>query len=176
MGTMEPQQMNPRFISPNAVLIEVIVTANGGNTPNSTPFADQQQLVNRPIVAIEAFCDLDIQFSPFNAGVPVIPRAALRAAFLNIQRSGKLSANGADGLYYKYIPLTRLRTNFALDATITPVPTSNPNLFQVKPMFFSWPDSAIVFPTTISMGLIASWSVPLLVHYLLEKESPARYM
>lgn len=166
---------NPRFISPNATMIEVIITANGGNTPSSTPFADQQQLVNRPIVAIEAFCDTDMAFSPFNAGVPVIPAAALKSAFLNVQRSGKLSTTGKDGLYYRYIPLTRLRVMFNNDTALTPLASSARDLFQVNPMFFSWPDSAIMFPTSTSMGASATWSVPLLIHYLLENEEIAPY-
>jgi len=164
---------NPRFISPNCVMIEVILTANGGNVPNSTTFAEQQQLVNRPIVAIEVFNSTDMTYSPISSGVPVIPPSIMNCGFLNIQRSGG-HVGAKDGLYYKLIPLSRLRSMINFNSAINPQSSSTPNLYQVKPMFFSWPDSTITFPTSVAMG-VARWSVPILVHYLLQGENSHPY-
>jgi len=168
-------QMNPRFISPNAVLVEVIITASGGFTPSVSPFVDQQQLIGRPIVAIESFCDLDIKFSPYNANIKVIPKDAFKSMFVNIHRSGKLAPGQKDGVFYKYIPLARLRTNYVNDSNQTPLPSSAMDIFQVKPMFFQWVDSNVAAPTPVSMGADAAWSVPFLIHYLMPEEDRTMY-
>lgn len=160
------------FFAPQSIMIEVILTPSGGNTVASTPFKEQQQLLNRPIIGIEAFCAVDMTYSPLSSGVPVIPVALFNAAFLNIQRAPSKISDA--GLWYKYIPLTRLR-NVKNDYTgLNPSPSSAQGVFLVKPMQFQWPDSNISFPTPVSQGAV--YSVPLLVHYLLEHEDITPYM
>jgi len=167
--------MNIKFISPNAVMIEVLVTAQSGNTPTQITFVEQQLLLNRPIVAIEAFCDQDFPYSPLSAGVPVIPVAAFNKAFVQINRLGNKASGNQAGLYYKNLPLCMLRRVQNNYTGLTPSTSFTRELFQVKPMFVSWPDSQIAFPTAAAMST-PSFSIPFLVHFLLPSEDPAPYM
>lgn len=165
--------MSSFFVSPNAIMIEVLITPSGGNTVSMTPFNEQQQLLNRPIVAIQAFCNLDMTYSPLSSGVPVIPVALFNAAFIEINRAGNKASSGKAGLYYKRIPLSAMRNMQNNYSGLNPSPSFSRDLFRVKPMYFQWPDSNIVFPTSIAQAAV--YSVPLLIHYLLEGEDPTPY-
>lgn len=160
------------FYSPQSIMIEVILTPSGGLTSASTPFKDQQQLLGRPIIGIEAFCATDLTYSPLSSGVAVIPVAMFNAAFLNIQRAP--SPHSTSGLWYKYLPLSRLRSVKNDYTGLNPSASSSQGVFLVKPMHFQWPDSNISFPTPIAQAAV--YSVPLLVHYLLEHEDVGPYM
>jgi len=158
-------------------MIEVIITASGGFTVAATPFGEQQQLLNRPIVAIETFCAEDMAYSPLSAGVPVIPVALFNAAFIDIMRSGD-KWHGKEGqragLWYKNVPLSTMRRVRSNYTGLNPSPSGVMDLFRVKPMFFQWPDTQIKFPT--SQAQAGTYSVPFQVHFLLEGEDPTPYM
>lgn len=162
------------FISPNAVMIEVLISPSSGFTAGSTPFSEQQQLLNRPIVAIEAFCATDIPFSALSANVPVIPVALFNAAFLQINRAGNKDSTGKAGLYFKNLPLSMMRRVQNNYTGLNPSASFSQDLFRVKPMYFQWPDSQVFFPSPQAQSQI--YSVPFLVHYLLENEDPKPYM
>ena len=160
------------FISPNAVMVEVLITASSGTTPGQTSFPEQQLLIDRPIVAIEAFCSMDFATSPLSANVPVIPVALFNSCFIQIMRSGNKASNQDAGLYFKNLPLSRLRYVQNNYTALNPSPSFSPGLFMVKPMFVQWPDTQIIFPTPQAMG-VPQYSIPFLVHFLLPNEAKA---
>lgn len=157
------------FCSPNTIMIEVLINPSGGNTVNKTPFNEQQQLLNCPIVAIESFCNSDIAYSPFSSNVPVITPTLFKSAYLELTRlpNAKLSPAPA-GTYYKNMPLATLRR---IQGTTNP---SVFELFRVNPMYIQWPDSSILFPTSVAQDQI--YSIPFLIHYLLPNQNPVPFL
>lgn len=164
------------FISPNFLMIEVILTPSSGTTVAITPFLEQQQLLNRPIVAIETFSNLDMTYSPLSSNVLVIPVAMFNAASLSINRAGNQAKGpGAKtGLYYKNMPLSMLRRMRNNYTGLNPSPSNGAELFRCQPMFIQWPDSTINFNTPVAQAAI--YSVPIGIHYLLEGQDPTPYI
>jgi hypothetical protein len=159
------------FFAPQSVMIEVLIKPSGGNTVTQTPFTEQQQLLNRPIIGIESYCATDMTNSPLSSGVAVIPVALFLGAFLNIQRAPMAGSDA--GLWYKNIPLSRLRAVKNDYTALNPSASSAQGVFLVKPMSFQWPDSNVSFPTSLAQA--APYSVPFLCHYLLEHEDTHPY-
>jgi len=162
------------FVSPNAVMIEVLINASSGQTATQTSFLEQQLLLNRPIVAIEAFCDQDFPNSPLSAGVPVIPVALFNKAFIQINRTGNAASRGEAGLYFKNLPLCMLRRVQNNYTGLNPSVSFAREIFRVKPMFVQWPDSQVCFPTPATQS-VPVYSVPFLIHFLLPGEDPTKY-
>ena len=164
------------FVSPNCVMIEVLINPSSGQTVNNTPFTEQQQLLNRPIVAIEAFCQEDFIFSPLSSNIQVIPASLFNLAFLQINRTGNQMSKGKAGLYYKNVPLCALRRtqNNSTNPTAGQSSSFVRELFRVNPMFIQWPDSQVCFPTP--SGQTQIYSVPFLIHYLLEGQDIGPYL
>ena len=157
-------------------MIEVIISPSSGNTVAATPFLEQQQLLNRKVVAIETFCAEDMAYSPLSSGVPIIPVALFNAGFMSIMRAGD-KGHGNEGqragLWYKNMPLSSLRRVQNNYTGLNPSGSFSRELFRTKPMYFQWPDTTINFPTTQTQA--ATYSVPFLVHFLLEGEDPRPY-
>jgi hypothetical protein len=155
-------------IQPQTIMIECVINANGGNTSAINPFAQQDQLIGRPIIALEVFSALDMPFSPVGSNLPVIPQALFPFAFLNIQRSGVQPL--VSGQWFKYLPLANLRHVFN--------PTVNCSAcldkFMCDPMTIQWPDSNIAFPTSTTQSL-QQYSVPIMVTYLLQQQDTEPY-
>ena len=160
------------------MMIEVIINPSGGATVAQTPFLEQQQLLNRPIVAIEAFCSQDFAYSPLSSGIAVVPPLIFNASFLQLMRAGEETAHGKEGqkagLWYKNIPMPVLRRVQNGYTGATPSASFTRDLFRVKPMFLQWPDSLIVIPTSQTQA--APYSFPFLVHFLLKGEDTRPYM
>lgn len=156
-----------QFISPQQVLIECKITPTGANTTALNPFDEQDYLIRRPIVAIQAFSASDMPNSPLGGKLPVIPDALFPYAFLNINRSGDGPIKA--GVWYKNIPLCALRNIWNNSIGLA----SNLDKFRVDPMTMQWRDSNIAFPTSQLQGAI--YSVPLLIDFLLPEQDPDQY-
>lgn len=153
------------FRSPNAVMIEVLVTPSNGLTPSVTVFQEQQQLIGRPIVAIETFSDMDLKYSPLSSGISVLPVALFNQATLNLMRAPSPESSNEPGLFYKNVPLSSLRRVQNNYTGLTVSPSGARDIFEVVPMFLQWPDSQIMFSTPAAQA--ATFSIPFLVHYML---------
>ena len=158
---------NYQFISPQQVLIECKLVANGANTSALNPFDEQDYLIRRPIVAIQAFTASDMPNSPLGGKLPVIPDALFPYAFLNINRSGY--DNIVAGAWYKWIPLCSLRNIWNNSLNVA----ANLDKFRVDPMTIQWRDTNIAFPTPQLQA--QTYSVPLLIDFLLPEQDADEY-
>lgn len=159
--------LDNQLIRPQEILIECVIKPQGGFTINQNPFSEQDYLINRPIIGIQAFCDADILFSPLGSNLPVIPAGLMPSAFLNIQRSGIGPIKA--GQWFKWIPLCSLRNQWSATVPVS----SCWDAFRVDPMIMQWRDSNIAFPVPAAQG--QQYSVPLLITYLLEQQDPTPY-
>ena len=155
------------LIIPQQVLIECVLTPNGGNTLATNPFDEQNYLMNRPIIGLQVFSASDLAFSPLGKKLAVIPDALLPYAFMNIQRAGTDAAKA--GQWYKNIPLCTMRNVFNLSSACS----ANLDMFRVEPMQIQWRDTNISFPT--SQRQDAPYSVPILVTFLLQNQDTKLY-
>lgn len=130
------------FIAPNSLLIECIIKSSNGNTVVSNPFGTQEQLFNRKVVAIEAFCDLDCLQSPISSGTNVIPATLFNTAYLSLYSA---AASETSGLIYNQVPLCsmrRVQNQFTNAVAITPSYTRD--LFRIKPTEITWSQKSFV--------------------------------
>jgi hypothetical protein len=153
------------LITPNIIMVELILEPSGANTlPVKTRFPEQPQLINRPIISIQALCATDLAFGP-TTGLAVIPDAAFPQGWLNVQRAG--NAYSKAGTWFKYVPLTLLRNVMATAASGV---SGSLDKFRIDPCFFQWNDTNLNFPPGIASA--QALCVPFLFEYLLEDQDP----
>jgi len=155
------------LIIPQQVMIECVLTPNGGSTLATNPFDEQNYLMNRPIIALQVMCATDLAFSPLGKKLPVIPAALFPYAFMNIQRAGTDAAKA--GQWYKNIPLCAMRNILNYISQ----PSGNFDMFRVEPMQIQWRDTNISFPTP--QALDQPYSVPILITFLLQSQDAELY-
>jgi hypothetical protein len=164
----------PVFISPNAQLIECIISPSNGTTQNDNPFGTQMQLLNRKIVAIETFSQQDFTTSPISTSNPVIPDQVFNNAFLTLYTAAiqhhDAKANRdilirPEGLYYDLLPFAMLRRVGNAQAAGSPGPLTSfsRDLFVMRPTELSWVKCRVKIPTPVT--ITQTYSAVFLVHY-----------
>jgi hypothetical protein len=156
-----------QLVAPQQVLIECIITPQGGQSIAQNPFNEQEYLVGRPIIGLQVFCASDMVNSPLSAHLPVIPDALMPFAFLNIQRAG----NGPvkSGVWYKWLPLVYLRNLYNPNGQVS----GCLDQWRCDPMTIQWRDTNIAFPTSTAQG--NTYSVPILVTFLMPQQDADQY-
>lgn len=168
------------FISPNSLVVSVLLNPSGGNTLASTIFPTQQELQNRKIIAIETFCNLDIQNDPLNPGIGVVPYAIFRNAFLTLYTSMPPTNPAAKpsmqqpGLFYDKVPFASLRRVQNNDTSLTPLPSFSRDIFRIRPTELAFNKCKIEFPTSVTQA--AQYSAVFVFHYLDIDDTGAAYM
>lgn len=171
--------MNNTFVSPNSLMLSVPITPSAGFTLSSSIFQPQQELQNRKIIAIEAYCDLDIEFDPLNPNTPVLPYAAFRNAYLTLYTSLPPVNAGSGGLqqpglFYDKIPLVSLRRVQNNDTALTPLPSFAQDIFRIRPTNLAFQKCKVEFPTPISLAEVSS--AIFMFHYLDLGDSGEKWM
>ncbi len=159
--------LDNQLIKPQQILIECVINPQGGTTINQNPFSEQDYLIGRPIIGIQADCDADMAFSPLGKNLPVIPAALFPYAFMNIQRSGVGPIKA--GQWFKWVPMCSMRNQWNTAVSVS----GCFDAFRFDPMIIQWRDTNIAFPVPAAQG--GAYSVPLLVTYLLEQQDPTPY-
>lgn len=158
---------NSELVQPQQIMIECKIIPNGINTSALNPFDEQDYLIGRSIIGIQAFSASDVPNSPLASKLPVIPDALFPFAFLNINRSGQPGIKA--GVWYKYLPLVSLRHVYNPAVVLG----SNLDMFRCDPMTMQWRDSNIAFPTSTAQA--TTYSVPLLVTFILPQQDENQY-
>jgi hypothetical protein len=158
------------FLSPNVKAVSVLLTPSSNNTMASYTFPTQQDLENRKIVAIEAFCGgVDVLYDPLNSGVQVMGIDLFQSAFLTLYTAAVTNPlmNGGQqqaGLFYDKIPLPRLRMVQNSYAQALPAPSNSGGPFIIRPTEISFTKSKVEFPTNVP--LTTQKTATFLFHYL----------
>ena len=150
------------FVSPNFLIVEVVINPSGGNTMTKNPIQQQQQLDNRKIIAIETWAAQDVNYSPISSNNAIIANTIFFNSFLTLYRAAVPGVQ--EGLYYDNMPLPMLRRTINQAIATTPVNSSTQDLFRMRPAEISWTKSYISIPNSQALGAVQS--VILGVHYL----------
>ncbi len=161
------------FISPNTLMVECAINPSNNTTQNQNIFGVQQQLMNRKVVAIEAFNSLDLAYSGISTANPVLSPTLFNNCTVSFYTASIWDSKGAlvrpEGLYYDRLPLASLRrlNNYFVNPVL-PSPTNNSNsnaLFRIRPSEISWDKSYVNIPNPITIGA-QSYSAIFVIHYL----------
>lgn len=151
------------FIPPNALTLECILKPSNGVTVTTNAFSTQEQLFNRRIIGISAYCDQDCTYSPISTANQVIPVDIFNNAYLRLYSP----ANSVEsGLIYDQIPLCAMRTVQNQFATgISPTASSSRSIFRIAPKIITWGQkSSVLIPN--SLPLAAQVSALFTIYYL----------
>lgn len=160
------------FVAPNSLAIECVITPSGGFTKTLNPFSNQQQLVNKKVIAIETYYNIDIANSPVTSGNPIIGQDLFVGAYLSLYTS--TMKDQRPGLFYDLIPFPSLRRVQNNDTAATPLGSFSTDLFRIRPTELSWEKCSVVFPTAIAAGRV--FSAVFNVYYLDEGDAGTNYM
>lgn len=168
--------MNQPFRSPNNKPISVLITPSSGNTQATYKFDTQEDLQDRKVIAIEAYCGVvDLIYDPNNSGVLVMPQAVFAQAFLTLYTSavsdsvpdstGKTKKKTQEpGLFYDRIPLPSLRSVANQDTNLTPLPSGRDYIYQIRATELAFNKCKIEFPTPVAIG--QTYAAVFTFHYL----------
>lgn len=159
------------FRSPNSKPVSVIISPSSGTTKAFYQFPTQEDLQDRKIVAIEAYCGVvDIINDPNNASNLVIPQAVFANAFLTLYTSAVTDAlpgkkkTQEPGLFYDRIPLASLRRVNNYDVAQTPLPSNSNGIFLIRATELAFNKCKVEFPTPVSIS--QSYGAVFTFHYL----------
>lgn len=161
--------MSALFISPNSLIVSVVLTPSSGNTLAATIFPTQQELQGRKIIAIETFADIDIENDPLNPDTPVIDATIFKNAFLTLYTSMPPTNAGSGGtqqpgLFYDKIPFASLRRAQNNDTALTPLPSFAKDIFRIRPTELAFNKCKIEIPTPQTLS--TPKSCVFVFHYL----------
>lgn len=160
------------FISPNSLVISVLVEPSNGSTLAAYIFPTQQELQNRKIIAIESYVNTDIDKDPMNPGVDVLTVPVFNRAFLTLYTSAtgqmsKVTGTGGKqepGLFYDKLPLCSLRRVQNITVGVTPQASYVKSIFRIRPTELAFNKCKVEFPTTIAIA--GAMSAVFTFHYL----------
>jgi hypothetical protein len=139
--------------------------------PAYFPLEFKTYLINRKILSIESFSNVDMFYSPNYPGIPVIGAANFLGAFLTLLRQQGHGVEGGD--FYKSVPMKTFRrciNYFGGNQTY-------PEKWQMSPVEIDWQTSYISIPTTVTTAVSANtkYSFPLLITYSLPDQDISVY-
>ena len=152
------------FVSPNFLIVSVPISVNGGNANTYTNWGPQQQLVNCKVVAIETYCALDTTADQNNPGNTVISASVMTKAAVTLYRNDPVT--NKPGLWYQYVPLTRLRLMNNNDTTQTPLASFVRDPFVIPPSILTYEKCQLNFPTSPPLAVAANTSALFGISYL----------
>lgn len=159
-------------------MLECPINPSGGFTQGKNPFATQQQLQNRKIIAFETFSNQDVLNSPITPANPVIPASVFQGAFLTLYTAAipatSTSPKQAEGLYFDQLPLSMFRRMYNANTNATAATSGGSRLFMIRPTEMSWTKCYISIPTSLPLSQVSS--ALLLVHYLDINDDGKEYM
>jgi hypothetical protein len=168
-------EMTNYFISPNTLTFSVLMNPSNSLTQAAYPFPTIEDLLNRKIIGIEVFCDIDVPFDPNNSGVPVVDVNMFKGAFLTLYTSSNPGTNvpgstQQPGLFYDKLPFSSLRRVRNANTSVS----YSDELFLIRPTFLVLNKSKVEFPTPVT--LTSPQSALVQVHYLDENDMGTKYM
>jgi hypothetical protein len=150
-------------------MVSVLVTPTAGSSPASAIFPTVQELQDRKVVAIEAYCGIDITSDPNNPGIPVLDTTIFPLAFLTLYTSAVPNKSffnkfQESGDFYSKVALASMRRVNNNDTTLTPLPSFTNDIFMIRPTELAFNKCKVEFPTGVAMA--SPQSAVFLFHYL----------
>lgn len=175
------------FLSPNCKIISVLITPSNNATSSSYIFPTQQELQDRKIVAIEAYCggtathnSADILNDPLNPAISVLSDLLFQNGFLTLYTSAvrndtAFAKHQESGLFYDKIPLCRLRpVQSGFVAQVPAASTARGSIFMIRPTELSFNKCKVEFPTPVAMD--GQYSAVFVFHYLDKGDDGSQWM
>ena len=143
------------FTSPNFLIVSVPIRVDGsGNAQQYTNWGPQQQLIGCHVVAIETYANIDVASDQNNPGNSVITGAQMSNASITLYRN----EGGQPGLWYQYVPMTRMRIMNNNDSGLTPLPSYVRDPFIIPPSILTYEKCQLNFTTNPPVAVAANTS------------------